>query len=114
MVFVKSVLRSIEFYGRLGFQVSNTFTPPAQSEPTWAWLEAGGARLMVTLASHPVEASQQAVIFCLYCQDVPSFHAALLKEGFEGGEIEYPSHSPRGQFRLADADGFDLTITHAR
>ena len=27
MVFVKSVLRSIEFYTRLGFQVSNTFTP---------------------------------------------------------------------------------------
>src|SRR5438132_8659448 len=82
MVFVNSVTRSIEFYGRLGFRVGNTFTPPGQSEPTWAWLESGGARLMVTLASHPVEASQQAVIFCLYCEDVPSFHAALQKEGF--------------------------------
>lgn len=114
MIFVKSVLHSIAFYKKLGFDVSNTFTPPGISEPAWAWLESGGARLMVTLASHPVDASQQAVIFTLYCEDVPSFRAALQNEGVVVGEIDFPFHSPHGQFRIADPDGFDLTVTHAR
>jgi hypothetical protein len=43
MMFVKSVPRSIQFYGKLGFEVGNSFTPPGQTEPTWAWLESGGA-----------------------------------------------------------------------
>jgi len=81
MIFVKSVPRSIEFYKKLGFEVSNTFTPPDKKEPTWAWLESGGAQLMVTLASEPVDASEQAVIFYLYCEDVVAFRATLQKEG---------------------------------
>src|SRR2546423_11749332 len=113
MIFVQSVVRSIEFYRKLGFDVRNSSTPPDQAEPTWAWLESGGAHLMLTLASHPVDASQQAVIFTLYVEDVPSFHAALQNEGLTIGEIENPFHSPGGQFRLADPDGFDITITHA-
>lgn len=114
MIFVKSVLRSIAFYEKLGFEVSNTFTPPGQPEPTWAWIESGGARLMLTLANHSVDASQQAVIFTLYCDDVPSFRAALQNEGIVVGEIDFPFYSPHGQFRVADPDGFDLTVTHAR
>jgi hypothetical protein len=112
LVFVESVLRSIEFYGKLGFTVGNTFTPPGQIEPTWAWLESGGSHLMVTLASEPMDASQQAVIFCLYSEDVPSFHAALQKEGLELGEIEHPFYQPSGRFRIVDPDGFALMVTH--
>ena len=88
MVFVKSVPRSIECYGKFGFEVGNTFTPPEQTEPTWAWLESGGARLMVTLASHPVDAAQQAVIFCVYCEDVPAFRMALQSDGTSKGGLE--------------------------
>jgi len=62
---------------------------------------------MITRASHPIEASQQAVIFCLYCEDVQSFWAALQEAGVKVGDIEYPSYHPRRQFRLADPDGFD-------
>lgn len=113
MIFVKSVLRSIEFYKKLGFEAGNTFTPADRTEPTWAWLQAGGAHLMVTLASEPVDAAQQAIIFYLYCEDVPSFRAALEKEGLKVGAIEYPFYSPRGQFCLVDCDGFALTVTHA-
>ena len=36
MFHVESVPRSIEFYGKLGFVVGNTFTPPDQKEPIWA------------------------------------------------------------------------------
>jgi hypothetical protein len=83
MIFVQSVSRSIDFYTKLGFEVDNVFTPPGQSEPSWAWLESGGASLMVTLASHPVDASQRAVIFCLYCEDVRSFWTALQRSGLK-------------------------------
>lgn len=114
MIFVQSVRRSVEFYGRLGFEVGNSFTPPGQAAPTWAWLEASGARLMVTSASLPVDAAQQAVIFCVYCEDVQAFHGALQEQGLQVGEIEYPFYSPRGQFRVADPDGYELTVTHAR
>jgi len=112
MVFVASVQRSIEFYRKLGFEVLNSFMPSGQPEPTWVSLSSGGAHLMLTRASHPVDASQQAVIFCLYCEDVPSFRKALQEAGLQVGEIEYPRYKPRGQFRLSDPDGYDVSVTH--
>ena len=39
---VQSVPRSVEFYRRLGFVVTNTHTPEGGAEPVWAWLESGG------------------------------------------------------------------------
>lgn len=83
MIFVQSLSRPIAFYAKLGFDVANSFTSPGESEPSWAWLESGGASLMVTRASHPIDASQQAVIFCVYCDDVQSFWTALQASGFE-------------------------------
>src|SRR5437868_5079908 len=74
---VKSVSRSIEFYRRLGFDVGNTLIPPDQTEPVWAWLQSGKAQLMPAAADEPVVASQQAVLFYLYCDDVPAKHAEL-------------------------------------
>ena len=112
MIFAQSVSRSIDFYAKLGFGVGNSFTPPGDSEPSWAWLQSGGANLMVARASHPVDASQQAVIFCLYCDDVQSFWSELQQAGLNVGEIEYPPSHPRGQFRLADPDGFDISVAH--
>jgi len=112
MAHVKSVPRSIEFYQKLGFTVRNTFVPEGRSEYSWAWLQAGGAHLMVTRADEPVEASRQAVLFYLYCSDVPAFRAALEKEGVTVGEIQYPFYAPRGEFRVTDPDGFVLMVTH--
>ncbi len=98
MLFVQSVSRSIAFYAKLGFNVGNSFTPAADSESSWAWLHSGGANLMITRASHPVDATQQAVIFCLYCEDVQSFWTALQQAGVKVGDIEYPSYHPRDNF----------------
>ena len=112
MPHVKSVPRSIEFYERLGFTVRNTFVPDGRSEASWAWLQAGGAHLMVTRADEPVEASQQAVLFYLYCEDLPAYRAALQAQGIEVGEIQYPFYAPRGEFRVTDPDGFVLMVTH--
>ncbi len=112
MAHVKSVPRSIEFYEKLGFTVRNTFVPDGRSEPSWAWLQVGGAHLMVTRADEPVEASQQAILFYLYCADVAALRAALQKQGLVVGEIQYPFYAPRGEFRVADPDGFVLMVTH--
>src|SRR3954468_21599182 len=100
MIFVQSVSRSMAFYAKLGFEVANSFTPPGDGEPSWAWLQSAGANLMVTRASHPIDASQQAVIFCLYCDDVQAFWTALRGAGLKVGDIEYPSYHPRGEFHL--------------
>ncbi len=112
MVFVESVPRSIAFYGRLGFEVGNTFTPPDHAEPTWAWLKSAGAHLMVARAGEPVVASMQSVIFYIYCPDVAAYRTQLQQLGLEVGEIEYPFYAPRGEFRVKDPDGYCLMVTH--
>ncbi|HEY3177125.1 MAG TPA: VOC family protein [Candidatus Polarisedimenticolia bacterium] len=112
MIHVKSVPRSIEFYGKLGFSVGNTFTPPGQVEPSWAWLVSGGARLMLARAGELVGPSPQALLFYLYCEDVAAYRSRLRNQGVEVGEIEYPFYSPRGEFRVTDPDGFALIVSH--
>lgn len=112
MAFVKSVPRSIEFYERLGFDVGNTFVPPEQTEPSWAWLESGGAQLMVALASEPVVPSQQAVLFYIYCDDVSAYRDELQKIGVGAGKIQYPFYAPGGEFRVTDPDGYALMVMH--
>ena len=109
---VASVPRSIEFYGRLGFEVRNTFTPPESREPVWVWLGKGDAHLMLSRASAPVLPEEQAVLFYLYVDDVPATREALGRDGIPVGPIEYPFYAPRGEFRIQDPDGYGLTLTH--
>ncbi len=114
MTHVASVPRSAAFYRALGFTVRNSFHPPDAPEPTWAWLESpGGAKLMITRASAPVIPAQQAVMFYLYCDDLPARHSALRAAGLAVGPIERPFFAPRGQFRLTDPDGYTLMVMHA-
>ncbi len=110
---VQSVKRSIEFYKKLGFAEGNTHTPEGGDEPVWAWLRSGGAHLMVGQAGEPVDASQQAVLFYVYSEDVVGFRSRLLESGVEAGPISYPFYAPRGEFRVTDPDGYVLMVTHA-
>jgi len=113
MAHVRSLPDSIAFYRKLGFEVRNTFVPEGRVDPTWAWLESeGGAKLMVALADEPVIAGQQAVLFYLYCDDVPGTRAELKESAVAVGPIEYPFYAPRGEFRVQDPDGYVLMITH--
>lgn len=109
-VHVASVERSIKFYADLGFNVLNTVVPNGQSTPVWAWLESEKANLMIGLADGPVDASQQAVLFYLYFDNIKQTHAALTSLGHAPGEIKYPFYMPGGECRLVDPDGYVLML----
>ena len=107
---VASVERSIRFYADLGFKVKNTVVPQGQSAPVWAWLESEKANLMVGLADAPVDASQQAILFYLYFDDIKQTRGALVDLGHAPGEIAYPFYMPGGECRLEDPDGYVLML----
>ncbi len=109
---VASVPRSIEFYRTLGFEVRGTFEPSDAEEASWASLESGDAVLMVAKADEPVVASQQAVLFYLYVDDVQAKHAELAAAGITVEPIVERFYNPRGEFRVVDPDGYVLMITH--
>jgi hypothetical protein len=67
---------------------------------------------MLAPASEPVIAEQQAVLFYLYCDDVPATRSRLQEDGVPVGMIEYPSCAPRGEFRVHAPDGYVLMIMH--
>jgi catechol 2,3-dioxygenase-like lactoylglutathione lyase family enzyme len=108
MAFVADVARSIEFYGRLGFAVANTVEHGGRL--SWAMLTSGGASLMVSIASGPVDASVQAVLFYLYTNDIVATHAALGERGVKVGELTRPFYMPKGEVRVEDPDGYVLLI----
>jgi hypothetical protein len=109
---VRNVLSSIDFYQKLGFSLGNTFAPPGATEPTWGWLASGDAQLMVAKADEAVVASQQAVLFYVYVDDVAAKHAELAALGIAVGDIAYPFYAERGEFRVVDPDGYVVMITH--
>ena len=109
-VHVADVPRSIAFYADLGFKVANTVVPSGQSAPVWAWLESEKANLMVGLADCAVDASQQAILFYLYFDDIEQTHAALSALGHAPGDIKYPFYMPGGECRLEDPDGYVLML----
>lgn len=107
---VADVERSIAFYADLGFGVLNTVVPGGTTTPVWAWLESEKASLMVGKASGPVDASQQAVLFYLYFDNIEETRAALVARGHAPGEIKYPFYMPGGECRLEDPDGYVLML----
>ena len=112
MVHVMSVARSIEFYQKLGFVAGNTMTEEDGHDPVWAWLDSDGAQLMLAQADEVVVASQQAVLFYLYCEDVAMMRQQLVAAGIDAGEVECPEYAPQGEFRIEDPDGYVLMVTH--
>jgi hypothetical protein len=108
---VASVSRSVTFYGKLGFDLVNSLSTPSHGEePHWAYLRSGQADLMLALAKTPVLASEQAILIYLYTDDVFRFHTALGQAGVAVGELLFPTHSPMGEFRVIDPDGYVLLV----
>ncbi len=112
LVGVQSVPKSVAFYSKLGFAVANTFTADGGTEPVWAELTNGGARLMISRNRESPGPGREGLFFYLYTSDVSAFRAGLLARGVEAGVVEYPFWAPRGEFRVEDPDGYVLMVTH--
>ncbi len=103
LVHVRDHAASLEFYARLAFVVES-------ARPGWASLRSGGARLMISQATAPVVAGQQAVLFYIYSNDLAGFREELAEAGVEVGEITHPDHMRGGEMRLTDPDGYVLLV----
>lgn len=131
MVHVADVQRSLDFYERLGFACESTFPAPDGSI-NWAAIRSGQARLFLTRGTQPVVASQQAVLFYMYSQQIEQLRTELLAAGLaDAGEppmpddtrdfsgepqtscvfqLRFPFYMPEGELRLHDPDGYCILI----
>jgi catechol 2,3-dioxygenase-like lactoylglutathione lyase family enzyme len=105
---VADVARSIQFYGRLGFTVEST--ADHEGKLAWASLCCGNARLMIALATAPVDPECQAVLFYVHAHNVAGIRRQLLAQGVEISEIRHPEYMPAGEIALYDPDGYCLVI----
>jgi catechol 2,3-dioxygenase-like lactoylglutathione lyase family enzyme len=112
MAHAADVQRAVDFYNLLGMEMKHHLKNP-QGRLQWAWLENRGAQLMVSRASEPVVAGQQAVLFYLYSPDLIALREHLLAKGVKVSEITYPEYMPKGEIRLTDPDGYVLLIGQA-
>ena len=70
MAHVADVSAATLFYAKPGFDVANSVTPSGSGAPNWVLLRSNRAELMWALASEPVVAEQQAVLFYTYSPDI--------------------------------------------
>ncbi len=107
---VADVQRSIAFYEQLGFEVENTFEEDGVIQ--WAYLRAGGARLMVSRTDSPVRPEQQTMSIYIYATDVAAYHRELQGKGLDVGPLEKRFYMESGEFELRDPDGYWLFVGH--
>jgi hypothetical protein len=80
MLHVADIERSIRFYALLGFATVDTDC----GQPLgWARLHHEGGALMFLRAEHPVDASAQALMLCMYTPDLAGLREHLLANGVE-------------------------------
>jgi predicted enzyme related to lactoylglutathione lyase len=108
--FVKDVRASIAFYEKLGFTVTNSFTPQGAEQPGWCLLSCERGELMLGTACDHFVAEQQGVLFYGYCDDVAASHAELEAAGLDVGPVTKPFYNPGGEFRLNDPDGYVIWV----
>jgi catechol 2,3-dioxygenase-like lactoylglutathione lyase family enzyme len=111
MVHVADVRKSVEFYQLLGFEVKNTVENEGRLQ--WAWLQNGGADLMIARSGRPMNPDAQDVLFYMYAVDVVACRTELAAKGVRVGPLQYPFYSPRGEFRVEDTDGYTVFVAHA-
>ena len=108
---VADVRKSMEFYQLLGFAVKNVVEHEGQVQ--WAWLQNGGADLMLARSARPMNPGAQDILFYVYAPDVVAYRSELEVKGVKVGPVKYPFYSPRGEFRVDDLDGYTMFVSHA-
>jgi hypothetical protein len=111
MASVADVVRSVTFYGLLGFQKVSDFVH--EGTMRWAYLRSGEANLFLTRASDPIAAGQQAVLFYLYSPNLVALREHLIANGVQASPISYPFYMEKGEIRVEDPDGYCLLIGQA-
>ena len=109
MAHVQHVQRSADFYRLLGMEVRDSLRN-SLGVLQWIDLVCEGAQLMLTRASAPVVADQQAVLFYLYSPNLPALREHLLANGVNVSSIAHPQYMPKGGVRVEDPDGYVLLI----
>lgn len=109
---VADVNKSAEFYRLLGFEIRNKVHNEG-GQLQWAWLQNGGADLMLARSARPMNPDAQDVLFYLYAPDVAAYREQLATKGLKVGPMKFPFYSPRGEFRVDDPDGYALFVSHA-
>jgi len=112
MAHVVDVQRSVDFYKLLGMEMRGSLRNPS-GELQWVHVACRQADLMLTRASEPVIARQQAVLFYLYSPNLVALRDHLLANGIKVSEISYPEYMRKGEIRLEDLDGYVLLIGQA-
>jgi len=109
MAHVQHVQRSADFYRLLGMEVRDSLRN-SLGVLQWIDLVCEGAQLMLTRASAPVVADQQAVLFYLYSPNLPALREHLLANGVNVSSIAHPQYMPKSGVRVEDPDGYVLLI----
>ena len=100
--------RSIDFYRRLGFIPANVWD--YRGDLAGAFLVSGNARLLISLATAPINPDEQAILLYLYTDDVGTLREQLVAGGIQVSEVQHPSHMPAGEIVLHDPDGYCLLV----
>ena len=112
MAHVADVQRSVDFYQLLGMELRGRLRSPS-GELQWVHLSSEHADLMLTRASEPVMAKQQAVLFYMYAYQLVKLRERLITNHVQVSEVTYPSYMPKGEIRVEDPDGYVLLIGQA-
>ena len=112
MAHAADMQRSLDFYRLLGMEIRGSLRN-ASGELQWAHIACEQADLMLTRASEPIIASQQAVLFYLYSPDLIALRKHLLANRVTVSAITYPEYMRKGEVRLQDPDGYVLLIGQA-
>ncbi len=105
---VADVHRTIDFYGRLGFDATDVHLDDGAT--VWVQLRCGEARLMIARAGEPIAPEQQAILFYLFAPDLAALREQLAGDGVPVGEIAFPDYMPGGEMRVEDPDRYVLLI----
>jgi hypothetical protein len=120
MFHVMDIERSVKFYELLGFKAKNLMRDHA-GKAFWAWLSCyqgdaeeqvkeESAAIMVTQASGPIDAEQQAVLLYLYSKDLPGLRKRVLAAGVDASAIETRFYMEKGEMRMTDPDGYVVLV----
>jgi hypothetical protein len=112
MAHVADVQRAVDFYKLLGMELRGSLKN-SSGDLQWVHLASEQADLMLTRASEPVVASQQAVLFYLYSPNLVALREHLIAVGVRASLITYPAYMPKGEIRIDDPDGYCLLIGQA-